>query len=481
MKSRVPDPSVVSLVHLGCARNLIDSELILGRLAEEGLVVSGDPDQAGTVVLNTCSFIGPAREESELALAGLLERKRAGTLERVVVAGCLVQRFRRELARRFPEVDVFAELADGRELARTVRDMVDGRGFRSYLESPGLRPPERDGARLLATPGSYAYLRISHGCDHTCAFCAIPAIRGPHRSKRPGAVLDEARELIEAGVRELVLVAEDSTAWGRDLAGAGGAGRDHPGLPDLVRSLADLDGPHVLRVMYAYPNRFPWELAELLRDHPRVVPYLDIPVQHVATPVLRAMRRAGSGDQVRRILDRLRSEVPGITLRTTVLLGFPGERDEDAAELADFVRQHRLGRLGAFTYSPEKGTPGFDLDGAVPSAVAEERRATVLAARDEVLAASQLALVGTELEVLVDEVHPSPDGGCELVTRGDSDAPEVDLVARVSVPDSGSPGVAVGDRLRVRATDVDAELDLVCAPSAPGPSRSDARTTEARG
>ena len=442
----MPDPSVVSLVHLGCARNLVDSELILGRLAEQGLVVSGDPSVAGTVVLNTCSFIGPAREESERALGDLLERKRRGELERVVVAGCLVQRFKRDLSRRFPEVDVFAEISDGKELARSIRDMVEGRTFRAYLESPGLRPPERDGARLLATPGSYAYLRISHGCDHTCSFCAIPAIRGPHRSKRPDDVLDEARELIAAGVRELVLVAEDSTAWGRDL------GLE---LPHLVESLAELEGPHRLRVMYAYPNRFPWELTALLRDHPRVEPYLDIPIQHIATPMLRAMRRAGSGDQVRKLLDRLRAEVPGITLRTTVLLGFPGETDADAAELAEFVREYDLGRLGAFTYSPEEGTSGFELDGAVPESVALERRDAVLAARDEVLKTSQEALIGTRLEVLVDEDH-----GSYLVARGSADAPEVDLVAEVHGLEA-----EVGDRVQVTVEAVDQDLNLICVPA----------------
>jgi ribosomal protein S12 methylthiotransferase len=330
-------------VHLGCARNLIDSELILGRMAEEGLTVSGDPTHAHTVVLNTCSFIGPAREESYAAIEALLARKAAGELEGVVVAGCLVQRYKQSLRERFPAVDLFAEISDYRALARNVRDLIQGRPHKSYLEGPGLRPAEREGARLLATPGSYAYLRISHGCDHTCSFCAIPAIRGPHRSKRPAAVLDEAVELIGVGVRELVLVAEDSTAWGRDF------GME---LPQLVEALAELDGEHRLRVMYAYPNRFPWGLTTLLREHPRVVPYLDIPVQHVATPVLRAMRRAGSGEQVRRILDRLRTEVPDITLRTTVLLGFPGETDADADELVRFVEEYRLSRLGAFSSWP---------------------------------------------------------------------------------------------------------------------------------
>jgi len=435
---------VVSLVHLGCARNLIDSELILARLAEQELLVSGDADHAGTVVLNTCSFIGPAREESYAAIRGLLERKRAGSLQHVVVAGCLVQRYRRKLAEQFPAVDLWAEISDYRALAREVRGMVDGSRTAGYLEGPGLRPPDREDARLLSTPGSYAYLRISHGCDHTCGFCAIPSIRGPHRSKRPASIVEEAQELIGAGVRELVLVAEDSTAWGRDL---------DLELPDLVEDLADLEGDHRLRVMYAYPNRFPWELTRLLREHPRVEPYLDIPIQHAATPVLRAMGRAGSGDQVRRTLDRLLEEVPDLTLRTTVLLGYPGEIDADAEELVRFVEEYRLARLGAFTYSDEEGTPAHGRDGQVPAEDAQARLEAVLAARDRNLAAVQGEQVGRELEVLVDE---DSDEEGEALGRTSMDAPEVD--PRVLVE---AEGLQAGDRVRVRVTEVTEEFDLV--------------------
>lgn len=435
----------VALVHLGCARNLIDSELILGRMAEEGLVVTGDPSEAHTVVLNTCSFIGPAREESHGAIRELVERKQAGDLGAVVVAGCLVQRYRRTLERQYPDVDMFAEISDYRALARNIRSLSEGEKHQRYLEGPGLREPKREGARLLATPGSYAYLRISHGCDHTCSFCAIPSIRGPHRSKRPAAVLEEAEELIAAGVKELVLVAEDSTAWGRDLGTE---------LPTLVESLADLEGDARLRVMYAYPNRFPWELAPLLAQHPKVVPYLDIPVQHAATPMLRAMRRAGSGDQVRRILDRLRTEVPDLTLRTTVLLGFPGETDRDAEEVVELVREFGLSRVGAFTYSPEEGTPGFGLEGSVPEEVAMARRDAVLAERDAQLERVQRGAIGTEVEVLVDE-PPDPDGGV-IVGRTDHDAPEVDMVTFVEAPDA-----AVGDRVRVRVVATDEEQNWI--------------------
>ena len=435
---------VVSLVHLGCARNLIDSELILARLAEQELLVSGDAEHAGTVVLNTCSFIGPAREESYAAIRSLLDRKQAGSLQHVVVAGCLVQRYRRKLAEQFPAVDLWAEISDYRALAREVRGMVDGTRTSGYLEGPGLRPPEREDARLLSTPGSYAYLRISHGCDHTCGFCAIPSIRGPHRSKRPAAVVEEAQELIAAGVRELVLVAEDSTAWGRDI------GLE---LPRLVEELAELDGDHRLRVMYAYPNRFPWDLTRLLREHPRVEPYLDIPIQHAATPVLRAMGRAGSGDQVRRTLDRLLEEVPGLTLRTTVLLGYPGETDADAEELIRFVEEYRLARLGAFTYSDEEGTPAHGREGQVPVADAQARLEAVLAARDQNLDSVQGEQIGREVEVLIDE-DTDEDG--EALGRTSMDAPEVD--PRVLVE---AEGLTAGDRVRVRVTEVTEEFDLV--------------------
>jgi ribosomal protein S12 methylthiotransferase len=440
--------STVSLVHLGCARNLIDSELILGRLGEEGLVVSGDPGFADAVVLNTCSFIGPARDESHAALEGLLDRKRAGDLKHVIVAGCLVQRSRRALAEQYPEVDLFAEISNYRELARSVRRLLDGETLSTnYLDSPGLRPPEREGARMLSTPGSYAYLRISHGCDHTCSFCAIPGIRGKHRSKPLAAVLDEGRELIDGGVSELVLVAEDSTAWGRDQ------GQE---LPELVEGLADLEGSHRVRIMYAYPNRFPWRLTDLLRDHPRVIPYLDIPIQHAATPVLRAMRRAGDGDQVRRTLARLQEEVPGLTLRTTVLLGFPGETEADVDELEALVREFRLARMGAFSYSVEEGTSAADLDPqthpAASQEVVEARIVRVLTIRDAHLAQDQEAQVGRTLEVLVDE---GPDSEGWARGRSDQDAPEVDLAIRFM-----APGASVGDRVQVKIEGVMESLDL---------------------
>jgi ribosomal protein S12 methylthiotransferase len=278
-----------------------------------------------------------------------------------------------------------------------------------------------------------------------CSFCAIPSIRGKHRSKSLEDVVSEAQELVGGGVRELVIVAEDSTAWGREN------GRE---LPDVVEAIAQVPGLARVRVMYAYPNKFPWRLTEVIRAHPAAVPYLDIPIQHIATNVLRAMKRHGSGDQVRKILDRLREEVPGITLRTTVLLGFPGETDADAAELARFVEEYELGRVGTFTYSPEQGTSAWGLANEVPANVARERELAVQAARDRVLRKTQKARVGTEVDVLIDEVH---ERGKVLVGRPASDAPEVDLVAVVRGSKAG-----VGDVVRAKVEAIDGESNLVC-------------------
>lgn len=439
------DPKTVSLIHLGCARNLIDSELILGRMAEAGLMVTGAVEDAGTVVINTCSFIGPAEKESSDVIRAQLDRKAKGELEHVVVAGCLVQRYRRKLRERFPRVDLFAEISDYRALAGSIRQLSEGERIPSYLEGPVEREPDREGARLLATPRSYAYLRISHGCDHKCTFCTIPSIRGSHRSKSIEALCSEAEELVASGAQELVLVAEDSTAWGRDLGKR---------LPELVEALAETEGLHWLRLMYAYPNDFPWELTTLLREHDRVATYLDIPVQHAATSVLRSMARAGTGDQVRRLLDRLHTEVPDITVRTTLLMGFPGETQQDAEEVLDLLNTYRLTRVGAFVYSPEPGTPSYELEGRVAEEDALARHASVLDLRDSLLREEQEKQIGRTVEILVDE--SSPYGG--VVGRTEGDAPEVDMIARIEGAEC-SPG----DLVQARVDGLDQEFNLVCS------------------
>lgn len=431
----------VALVHLGCARNLIDSETILGRLGTEGYTLTGAVEEADVAVLNTCSFIGPAREESEAAINDLLRRKRSGELRGVIVAGCLPQQFRAEVEEKFPEIDALLGLSDYSNVARVVEAVLKGRKIR---EGDGGRPVTGaaiEGERLLQTPRSYAYLRPSHGCDHECAFCIIPDIRGKQRSKPIANALTEAEQLVSQGVKEIVLVAEDSTGYGRDF------GADGPRLPDLVDALAGVDGLKWLRVMYAYPNSFPWRLTEVINEHDNVLPYLDIPIQHISTPVLKRMRRGGNSESVRRILDRLRNEVPGITLRTTVLVGHPGEGDDEFKELLSFMDEYRIDRLGAFAYSPEKGTlSGDDLD-RCSAEVAQERLEAVMRTQAKIHADLQRSRVGDVVELLIDDRE-----GSVAVGRTWADAPEVDSLVRVK---DGNGKLLPGSLVQVRITEAE--------------------------
>lgn len=431
----------IALVHLGCARNLIDSETILGRLGAEGYLLTGRVEDADVAVLNTCSFIGPARAESEAAIADLLARKERGELRGVIVAGCLTEKFAPEVAARFPGLDAMLGLSDYSNVARVVESVLKGRKVRP---GDGGRPLTGDGLetiRLLQTPRSYAYLRPSHGCDHECAFCIIPAIRGRQRSKPVASVVAEAADLVARGVKEIVLVAEDTTGYGADF-GPGG-----PRLPDLVEALAEVVGLRWLRVMYAYPNAFPWRLAELMRERATVVPYLDIPIQHAATAVLGRMRRGGTGASVRRILERLRREVPGIVLRTTVLVGHPGEGEREFQELLDFLAEQRFERLGAFAFSPESGTPAGSDGDRCSAEEAQERLAAVMELQAEIHAAHQRARVGSELEILVDGRE-----GSWAVGRTAADAPEVDGVVKVRDA-AGKLAVGAMPRVRVAAAE----------------------------
>jgi ribosomal protein S12 methylthiotransferase len=427
----------VALVHLGCARNLIDSENILGRLGAEGFTLTGEVEAADVAVLNTCSFIGPARQESEAAIEDLLDAKANGKLRSIIVAGCLPEKFRPEIEQRYPEVDAFLGLSDYSNIARIVEEVLRGRKVR---EQSGGRAPQGQGEllRLLQTPRSYAYLRPSHGCDHKCAFCIIPAIRGRQSSKPVETVVLETENLVQQGVREIVMVAEDTTGYGVDV------GPNAPRLPDLVEQMAAVDDLRWLRVMYAYPNAFPWRLTEVMNACPNVVPYLDIPIQHIATPVLKRMKRGGNSDSVRRTLTRLREEVPGITLRTTVLVGHPGENEAEFQQLLDFLEEFRIDRLGAFAYSPESGTPaGDDLD-RCSAEEGLERQGRLMELQARIHADLQAERVGQTCQVLVDE-----SVGDYAFARSESDAPEVDSVIRIHDPQHSW---STGSMLKVRIT-----------------------------
>jgi ribosomal protein S12 methylthiotransferase len=413
----------VSLISLGCARNLVDSEVLLGHAAEEGLVLTREPDDADVVVINTCGFIEAAKQESIDTILDACRLKGDGKVKGVIAVGCLAQRYADDLRREIPELDAVCGISDYSGIPAVVRRLVNGSDRRMVATVDGGKPKSArsDLGRALLTPRSYAYLRISEGCDHKCSFCAIPSMRGRNRSKPIDVLVEEANGLAARGVKELVVVAEDSTAYGLDT-------ERRRTIHELLVRLAEVDGVEWIRLMYAYPHTVGRELTDVLRDNPKIVPYLDIPVQHIAGPMLRAMRRGVSSEQVRGILWRLRDEVPGIAVRTTFIVGFPGETEKDYAELRDFVREYAFERMGVFTYSREEGTPAFDLPGAVPAEIAEERRADLMAIQRDIVEARNRSLVGRRLRVLVDGRATGGDG---FVGRTTADAPEVDCTVEL--------------------------------------------------
>ena len=413
----------VALISLGCARNLVDSEVLLGHVAEEGLQVALEPSDADVVVVNTCGFVDEAKQESIDTILEVCELKAQGQIKGVLAVGCLAQRYGEELRDEMQEVDAFLGITDYSGIPALVRKLVNGSSVRYAATVDGGKPKgaHSDARRMLLTPKSYAYLRISEGCNHTCTFCAIPSMRGRNRSKPMDVLVDEARSLADNGVREVVVVAEDSTAYGLDID-------RKRSIHTLLEQLANVDGIEWLRLMYAYPHTVLPALTTVMRDNDKVLPYLDIPVQHISSTMLHAMKRAVSSQQVRDILWRLRDEVPGIAVRTTLIVGFPGETEADFEELRDFVAEYRFERMGAFTYSQEESTPAFDLPDQVDHEVALARQAELMEIQRGIMAGHNKARVGEVLPVLIDGRAPE---GAGFVGRTQADAPEVDGVVRI--------------------------------------------------
>jgi ribosomal protein S12 methylthiotransferase len=432
----------VSMVSLGCARNLVDSEVLLGHVVEEGLQVVADAEDADVVIVNTCGFIDTAKQESIDTILSVARLKEEGNLKGVIAVGCLAQRYGEQLVEQIPELDGVFGLSDYSGVPTIVRKIVNGSTKRWSATIDGGKPkgPRSDTKRCLLTPLSFAYLRISEGCDHTCTFCAIPSMRGRNRSKPIDVLVEEAQSLAAAGIKELVVVAEDSTAYGMDL-------NKKRQIHTLLEQLAEVDGIEWVRLMYAYPHTVLPELTQFLREHPKAVKYLDIPIQHISSPMLRAMKRGVKSEQVRGILDRLREEVPGIAVRSTLITGFPGETEQDFEELKHLVESYRFERLGVFTYSREETTPAHDMPDQVPEEVAEARAAELMAMQQKVMREFHESLVGTTLPVLVDGYDEDAE---RMVARSYADAPEVDgrvLLAKDSAK--------VGDLVRAKITAAD--------------------------
>jgi ribosomal protein S12 methylthiotransferase len=448
---------VVGFVSLGCAKNLVDSEKMLGQIAESGAVITGDESLADTIVVNTCGFLDAAREEALDVIRELAERKRAGELQRIVVAGCLVQRDGAGLLDEIPEIDALVGVHHRDDVPRAVW------GGRANPTSPppdiATQPVDRylgdyhpqpwsDRGRLRLTPAHYAYVRISEGCDQKCTFCTIPSIRGPMHSKPADALVGECRELLADGARELVLIGQDTTSYGMDLG-------DGCGLAGLLRRLdRECDGARWLRLMYVYPTVFTDEMIAAIAECERVVKYIDIPLQHMSDRVLKAMGRRVDRRQQEALLAKLRERIPGVTIRTTFIVGFPGETEAEFTELVDFVRDFRFDALGAFKYSYEPEVPAARIAGRHEDGVIAERYERLMLAQQEVALAAARERVGSELEVVVD----GADADGRTVARHAGQAPEVDAVCLL--PDEeAEPGALLA------ATCVDTDgYDLVVRP-----------------
>jgi len=448
------EPPRVSLVSLGCAKNLVDSEKILAQLAEVGCLIAADPADADVIVVNTCGFLQAAKAEAIETLAALQRLKARDPAKRIVVAGCLVQREQRRLYEDVPYVDALVGVHGRDRIAETVRRILGASRCRRpgpIAELPALDPAAdwSDRGRLRLTPRHYAYLRISEGCDQHCTFCTIPAIRGPLRSKRPDEVLAEAAELVRDGAFELVLIGQDTTAYGRDI----GYG---PGLAGLLRELDRLAGVGWIRLMYTYPRAFDEAVIEALAECERVVKYVDIPLQHVNDRILRRMGRRTTRRQIERLLDRLRSAVPGIAIRTTFIVGFPGESETEFAELLAFVQQQRFEAVGAFAFSREPGTPAARMRRQLDESVKQRRLERLMLAQQDIAFQAAREKAGREFCVLVDA--PAQRAGW-YKARHSGQAPEVDGVTLVRSRRRLEPG----RRLKVRCIGSEG-YDLVAEP-----------------
>jgi ribosomal protein S12 methylthiotransferase len=403
----------VGLVSLGCAKNQVDSEVMLGLLRRRGFEITHVPARADVLVVNTCGFLESAKQEGYATIRGMAALKRSGRLRRLVVAGCLVQRRAGEMARDLPDVDQFLALNDVEKIADACD--LDGPSFHPD-RAPASWLPHDESPRVLTSPGPSAYVKISEGCDNPCAFCVIPQIRGRFRSRSRASLVAEARMLAEAGVRELNLIAQDSTSYGSDIGDAGG-------LPALLRDLGAVGGIRWVRLLYAYPNRMTVDLMETLGGGHGVLPYLDVPLQHASKAALARMRRGGSRESFTRMIGELRRRVPDLSLRTTFIAGFPGETEEEFEELRSFVEEIEFDHIGVFTYSHEPGAPSFPMADDVPPSLKSDRRQILLDLQEDISMKRYRGRIGKTLDVLIEGRGAEPG---TWSGRAAFQAPEVD-------------------------------------------------------
>ncbi|HEX8198056.1 MAG TPA: 30S ribosomal protein S12 methylthiotransferase RimO [Pyrinomonadaceae bacterium] len=435
----------VGFVSLGCPKNLVDSEVMMGRLKQAGYEITHNAEEAETIVVNTCGFIESAKAESIEAILEAARLKSKGNAKRLVVAGCLVERYRDDLIKDLPEVDAFIGTnqindiliaADEKTNFRSLPLLQIGNKTATYIY-------DHETPRYRATESYTAFVKIAEGCDRPCAFCSIPAMRGSFRSRRFGSILKEAQDLAAQGVKELVLIAQDSSRYGEDLG-------EQEALAKLMRGLCEIEGIEWVRVMYTYPTHVSEAFLDVLRDEPKAVKYLDIPLQHASRNVLKLMRRGGTRESLERLIARVRERVPGITIRTTFIVGFPGETDADFEELLTFVRNCQFDNVGVFTYSDEEGTPAFDLPNKVDAKTAKGRRARLMKEQAKISKKKNGEKIGKTFRVLFEGTSQESD--LLWQARHEGQAAEIDGYILINdAPDNLEP--KVGEFYTVEVTE----------------------------
>jgi ribosomal protein S12 methylthiotransferase len=442
----------VGFISLGCPKNLVDSEVMMGHLKQNGYQITSDAAEADTVVVNTCGFIDSAKKESIDTILEAAQLKTNGHAKRLIVAGCLVERYRDELKAEMPEVDAFIgtnqindilAVCDPQTNTRSLPVVSLGNQSATYLYDDST-------PRVLATPSHYAFVKIAEGCDRPCAFCFIPQMRGHFRSRRFGSIIAEAHQLAEEGVKEIILVAQDSSRYGEDLG-------KQDALARLLRELSHLDGIEWVRVMYTYPTHISDGFLDVLAEEPKAVKYLDMPLQHASQNVLKLMKRGGNRKSLERLIERVRQRVPGIAVRTTFISGFPGETEADHEELLSFIKNVEFDRVGVFTYSDEEGTPAYDLPDKVPHRTASRRRTALMKEQAKISRRKNKSRIGDVVQVLFEGESKES----ELLWQGrmETQAPDIDGCVLINdVPDGVLP--STGEFVNVEITEAH-EYDLI--------------------
>ncbi|MBE7036442.1 MAG: 30S ribosomal protein S12 methylthiotransferase RimO [Ruminococcaceae bacterium] len=428
----------IGIVSLGCAKNLVDTEVMLGILGHEGYQIVAEPQEADVIIVNTCAFIDSAKEESIQAVLEMAEYKQ-DRCRLLIVCGCMAERYHDDILAELPEVDAVVGTGDYTKIAEVITRAFDGEKVVLYGHMNDDLPEE---SRVLSTPGYMAYLKIADGCDNCCTYCIIPKLRGHYRSRQMEEIIREAEELVAGGVRELVVIAQDTSRYGVDIYGS-------YRLPELLRSLCAIPDVHWVRVLYLYPETITDELIETFRTEEKLVKYMDIPIQHANDSVLKRMGRHLTHEQLNVLINKLRTQVPGIVLRTTVIAGFPGETEEQFEELLSFVTDMKFDRLGAFAYSQEEDTPAAKLDGQLPESVKADRAAKVLEAQAGISLVLQNEKIGTVTECLVEGYD---EESLMYFGRTAGDAPEVDNTIYFVAEDE----LSIGEFVSVEVLNADA-------------------------